>query len=132
MIILYLLVYMGKFSEMGRELKSLWIFLLNQGIISSSTSPCRHVLGPHVGFKISPYHMPLRSPCRSLYSIKRQPGSPLFLELCSKNTVTGCLLGGEHPITYFCPSHIAVICELNADGTRDWKYPTRVSILFPF
>ena len=43
MIILYLLVYTGKFSEMGRELKSLWIFLLNQGIISSSTSPCRHV-----------------------------------------------------------------------------------------
>ena len=35
-------------------------------------------------------HMPLR--CSSLYSIKRQPGSPLFLELCSKNTVTGCLL----------------------------------------
>ena len=34
MIILYLLVYTGNFSEMGRELKSLWIFLLNQGIIS--------------------------------------------------------------------------------------------------
>ena len=45
MIILYLLVYAGKFSEMGRELKSLWIFLLNQGIISSSTSPCCHVFG---------------------------------------------------------------------------------------
>ena len=37
--------YTGKFSEMGRELKSLWIFLLNQGIISSSTTPCRHVFG---------------------------------------------------------------------------------------
>ena len=84
MIILYLLVYTGKFSEMGRELKSLWIFLLYEGIISSSTSPS---LGPHVEFKNSPCHMP----CRSLYSIKRQPGSPLFLELCSKNTVTGCL-----------------------------------------
>ena len=64
MIILY---DTGKFSEMGRELKSLWIFLLNQGIISSSTSPCRQ----YVEFKISPYHMPLRSPCCSLYSIKR-------------------------------------------------------------
>ena len=31
MVTLYLLVYTGKFSEMGRELKSLWIFLLNQG-----------------------------------------------------------------------------------------------------
>ena len=48
-------------------------------------------LGPHVEFKNSPYHMPLRSPCLALYSIKRQPGSPLFLELCSKNTVIGCL-----------------------------------------
>ena len=65
--------------------------LLNGASLSPPRPPVAMSLGPHVEFKISPCHMPLRSPCRSLYSIKRQPGSPLFLELCSKNTVTGFL-----------------------------------------
>ena len=62
MIILYLLVYTGKFSEMGKELKSLWIFLLNQGIIIAPPHPpVAMSLGPHVEFKNSPCqcHMPL-------------------------------------------------------------------------
>ena len=75
-----LLVYMGKFTYLLSG-----YFSLTRASLAPPHPPVALSLGPHAEFKNSPCHLLLRSPCRSLYSIKRQMRSPLFLKLCSKN-----------------------------------------------